>query len=136
MYSIHYLHTHRYAHIYALPHRAMHYLYTYIPTHIHARTQVCICSCIVTYSYIIYTNYPCIPTHTLTHTHARTGMHIYVHGCAATPLKLLDALAIHGKESNLRDVKLTHIHTEGPGILAMPEFQGRYPLTSILNPTQ
>lgn len=53
-------------------------------------------------------------------------MTIYVHGCAATPLKLLDALAIHGIESNLHNIELTHIHTEGPGILSGPEFQGLY----------
>ena len=54
------------------------------------------------------------------------GDRIYVHGCAATPTVILESLAKLGKESNLRDVELIHIHTEGPGICTQPEYEGMY----------
>ena len=52
------------------------------------------------------------------------GMRVFVHGCAATPLTLLDALAKHGIDAKLKDVELIHIHTEGPGIYVQPEYDG------------
>lgn len=53
-------------------------------------------------------------------------MRIYVHGCAATPMVLLDALGKYGKAANLHGVELIHIHTEGPGVLAQPEYEGGF----------
>jgi len=47
-----------------------------------------------------------------------------VHGCAATPLTLLHALAKHGVDAKLKDVELIHIHTEGPGICVQPQYDG------------
>jgi len=47
-----------------------------------------------------------------------------VHGCAATPLTLLDALAKHGLAARLKDVELIHIHTEGPAVCVEPEYDG------------
>jgi 4-hydroxybutyrate CoA-transferase len=41
-----------------------------------------------------------------------SGDHVFVHGGAATPSALLAALA--GRASELRDVGITHLHTEGP----------------------
>ncbi|ETO19494.1 4-Hydroxybutyrate CoA-transferase [Reticulomyxa filosa] len=38
---------------------------------------------------------------------------IYVHGAAATPSLLLEALCAHAKKQNLKHVELVHIHTEG-----------------------
>jgi hypothetical protein len=52
------------------------------------------------------------------------GMRVFVHGCAATPLVLLDAMAKHGVTARLKDVEMIHIHTEGPGVCAKPEYQG------------
>ena len=49
---------------------------------------------------------------------------MYVHGCAATPNALLEPLASYGKEANLRDVEMIHIHTEGPAAYAQPEYEG------------
>jgi len=51
-------------------------------------------------------------------------MRVFVHGCAATPLTLLNALAKHGVEAKLKDVELIHIHTEGPGVCVEPEMDG------------
>ena len=52
------------------------------------------------------------------------GMRVFVHGCAATPLTLLSALAKHGVDAKLKDVELIHIHTEGPGVCVQPEYNG------------
>lgn len=52
------------------------------------------------------------------------GMRVFVHGCAATPLTLLSALAKHGVDAKLKDVELIHIHTEGPAIYVQPEYDG------------
>ena len=40
-----------------------------------------------------------------------SGMNVFVHGAAATPTPLLDALA---RRTDLRDVRLWHLHLEGP----------------------
>lgn len=55
-------------------------------------------------------------------------MKVFVHGGAATPLPLLDAMAQRGKEAGLKDVELIHIHTEGPGVVVEPEYDGKQPL--------
>lgn len=41
----------------------------------------------------------------------QSNMRIFVHGSAATPTRLLDALSSHA--SRLKDVELIHLHTEG-----------------------
>ena len=51
-------------------------------------------------------------------------MKVFVHGGAATPLPLLDAVAKRGKEVGLKNVKLIHIHTEGSGEVVKPEYDG------------
>lgn len=43
-------------------------------------------------------------------------------GAAATPNVLLEAMANHGKENNLKDVTIVHMHTEGPAIYAQEEY--------------
>ena len=53
-----------------------------------------------------------------------TGMRIFVHGCAATPNLLLEAMAKFGKSAKLKNVELIHVHTEGPAIYAQEEYQG------------
>jgi len=52
------------------------------------------------------------------------GMKVFVHGGAATPIPLLDALAKRGKEAQLKNVELIHIHTEGHDTVVSPEFDG------------
>ena len=52
------------------------------------------------------------------------GMKVFVHGGAATPLPLLDAVAKRGKEVGLKNVELIHIHTEGSGEMVKPEYDG------------
>jgi acyl-CoA hydrolase len=58
----------------------------------------------------------------------QSGMRVFVHGAAATPTPLLDALA---RRTDLADVKLFHMHTEGPAPFAAPELRDRFFSTSF-----
>ena len=49
----------------------------------------------------------------------KSGQQIYLHGAAATPSVLLDALVARAPE--LRDVGVVHLHCEGPGPHLTPE---------------
>ena len=53
-----------------------------------------------------------------------TGSRIFVHGCAATPNVLLDALVKFSKTYKLHDVELIHILLEGEAEFTKPEYQG------------
>jgi len=53
----------------------------------------------------------------------RSGMRIFVHGAAATPTPLLEALA---RRSDLTNVTLYHLHTQGPTPFAAPEHRERF----------
>src|SRR5262249_39361080 len=54
----------------------------------------------------------------------RSGDRVYVHCAAATPSVLLDALV--ERASELRDVTVVHLHTEGPGPHLAPEMAGHF----------
>src|SRR5574340_1366305 len=54
----------------------------------------------------------------------RSGDQIYVQCAAATPSVLLDALVERAPE--LRDVKMVHLHTEGPGPHLAPELASSF----------
>ena len=54
----------------------------------------------------------------------RSGQQLFVHGGAATPSVLLDALVARAPE--LRDVGIIHIHTEGPAPHLAPEVAGSF----------
>ena len=56
-------------------------------------------------------------------------MKVFVHGGAATPVPLLEALARRGQEAQLKNVELIHIHTEGHDTVVAPEFEGKGLLT-------
>ncbi|KAJ8320559.1 hypothetical protein KUTeg_002146 [Tegillarca granosa] len=53
------------------------------------------------------------------------GYRVFIHGAAATPIKLVDAMAEHGKKAGLKNVEIFHIHTEGPGTYNKPEFEDK-----------
>ncbi len=53
----------------------------------------------------------------------KSGMRIFVHGASATPSPLLEALA---RRSDLADVTLYHLHTNGPAPFADPAHAGRF----------
>jgi acyl-CoA hydrolase len=52
-----------------------------------------------------------------------SGNRVFVHGAAATPTPLLEALAAR---RDLEDVTLYHMHTNGPAPFADPEHAGRF----------
>lgn len=54
----------------------------------------------------------------------RSGHRVFVHGVAATPHVLLDALVARADE--LEDVEMTHLHTEGAAPYAAPEMAGHF----------
>ena len=54
--------------------------------------------------------------------HVRSGARIFVHGAAATPVALLDALAAR---TDLEGVRLYHLHTTGTRSFVAPEVAGR-----------
>jgi 4-hydroxybutyrate CoA-transferase len=54
----------------------------------------------------------------------RSGQQIYVQAAAAAPSALLDALVARAPE--LEDVKVVHLHLEGPGPHLAPEMEGHF----------
>lgn len=54
----------------------------------------------------------------------KSGDRIYVHGMAAFPQQLLDALV--GRASELRNVELIHLHVEGRADYANPEYSDSF----------
>jgi acyl-CoA hydrolase len=55
-------------------------------------------------------------------------MRVFVHGAAATPTPLLQALV---QQSSLRDVTLYHLHTAGPAPFVAPEHRDRFLSVSL-----
>jgi len=53
----------------------------------------------------------------------RSGMRVFVHGSAATPHPLLEALC---RRTDLENVTLYHLHTDGPAPWMAPEMAGRF----------
>ncbi|MEZ5283876.1 MAG: acetyl-CoA hydrolase/transferase C-terminal domain-containing protein [Vicinamibacterales bacterium] len=53
----------------------------------------------------------------------RSGMRIFVHGAAATPTPLLEALV---RRADLTDVELYHLHTSGPAPFVEPPHHERF----------
>ena len=51
------------------------------------------------------------------------GMRVFVHGAAATPTPLIEALVAR---RDLLDVTLYHLHTAGPAPFVEPEARGRF----------
>jgi len=53
----------------------------------------------------------------------QSGMRIFIHGAAATPTPVLEALA---RREDLADVTLFHMHTQGPAPFAGPDHRERF----------
>jgi len=53
----------------------------------------------------------------------RSGMRVFVHGAAATPAPLLEAMV---RRKELSDVRLYHMHTAGDAPFVGPECEGRF----------
>jgi acyl-CoA hydrolase len=59
----------------------------------------------------------------------RSGDSVYLHGASATPSVLLDALVCRAAE--LRDVRMVHLHCEGPGPHLAPSMAGHFRHTAL-----
>src|SRR4051812_18109854 len=59
----------------------------------------------------------------------RSGDSIYVHGAGGRRSVLLDALVCRARE--LRDVRMVHLHIEGPGPHLRPEMAGHFRHTAL-----
>ena len=59
----------------------------------------------------------------------KSGDRVYIHGMAAFPQALADALSARHKE--LRDVEIVHLHTEGRAGYADPECKGSFFVNSL-----
>ncbi len=55
-------------------------------------------------------------------------MNVFIHGGSATPTPLIEALA---RRTDLENVTLYHLHTEGPAPFAAAEHQGRFRSVSL-----
>jgi 4-hydroxybutyrate CoA-transferase len=53
----------------------------------------------------------------------KSGMRVFLHGAAATPSPLVEALS---RRADLADVTLYHLHTTGPAPFAAPIHEGRF----------
>jgi len=60
--------------------------------------------------------------------HIQSNQRVFIHGAAATPLPLLDAMV---RRNNVENVRLYHLHTEGDCAFAQPEHQGRFRSVSL-----
>lgn len=52
----------------------------------------------------------------------KSNDYVYASAAAATPSLLLSAMAKYGKEKNLENIKVCHMHTEGPALYAQPDY--------------
>ncbi|MBC7465199.1 MAG: hypothetical protein H7256_04350 [Bdellovibrio sp.] len=59
----------------------------------------------------------------------QSGAHIFIHGAAATPHRLIDALV--ARASELKDITLYHMHTEGPLEYLKPEYKETFKVRSL-----
>lgn len=61
----------------------------------------------------------------------KSGDTVFIQGAAATPRALVPALAEYGKNNQLKDVKIHHIHTEGAAEYNEPELSGIFRSNSL-----
>lgn len=60
--------------------------------------------------------------------HIHSGMTMFLHGAASTPLSLVEAVAAR---TDLRDVRIFHLHTEGPAPYVDPGREGAFRAVSL-----
>jgi len=56
---------------------------------------------------------------------------VHLHSVAVTPHPLINAMCERGRNKEFRNVRIQHIHTEGPAPYADPEFEGIFQLESF-----
>jgi acyl-CoA hydrolase len=56
---------------------------------------------------------------------------IHIHSVACAPQKLIDAMCERGRNKEFKNVRIQHLHTEGPAPYASAEFEGTFQLESF-----
>lgn len=54
---------------------------------------------------------------------------IFIHGAAATPRLLIEAMLEHTQ--HLKNLKIFHLHTEGPATYGLPQFRDRFQVRNL-----
>ena len=54
----------------------------------------------------------------------KSGDHIHLSSVASAPQVLIEALCRRGEAGELKDVRIHHLHTEGPAPYSDPRFNG------------
>lgn len=61
----------------------------------------------------------------------KSGNRIHIHSVACAPQKLIEAMCERGRNREFSNVKIQHLHTEGPAPYATAEFEGIFQLESL-----
>lgn len=61
----------------------------------------------------------------------KSGDYVHLSSVASAPQCLIKAMCDRGRAGGLRDVRIHHLHTEGPAPYANPEFEGIFHLNSF-----
>ena len=61
----------------------------------------------------------------------KSGDHVHLSSVASAPQCLIQAMCDRGRNHELKDVHIHHLHTEGPAPYADPEFEGVFQLDSF-----
>jgi acyl-CoA hydrolase len=61
----------------------------------------------------------------------KSGMRVYIHSSAATPLALVEAMTQHGLTNKLSNIEVIHMQTEGKAEYAQPHCQGIFRSNSV-----
>ena len=61
----------------------------------------------------------------------KSGDHVHLSSVASAPRILIDAMVERGRNGELKNVHVNHLHTEGPAPYADPEFEGVFQLDSF-----
>lgn len=61
----------------------------------------------------------------------KSGDRVHLHSVALTPHRFINAMCERGRNGEIYDVSIQHIHTEGPAPYADPEFEGIFNLESL-----
>ena len=61
----------------------------------------------------------------------KSGDHVHLSSVASAPRCLIQAMCDRGRNHELKDVHIHHLHTEGPAPYADPEFEGVFQLDSF-----
>jgi acyl-CoA hydrolase len=60
----------------------------------------------------------------------KSGDRIHIHSVACAPQKLIEAMCARGKNKEFYNVKIQHLHTEGPAPYSSQEYEGIFQLES------